>query len=385
MEKLIKNVKFDKKIWDIEIKNGAIRCIVSAGSYRNNSIETFDAKGLLYLPTLSDMHCHLDKHFLGEEWKSLQPFTTLPNQLKFEKNMMSSLKNSVKTRAAVLLEKMMMQGTTKLRTHVDIDPDIGLKHLEAILLLKEELQDKIDIEIVAFPQQGLLRSSSIGIMKEAMRNGADLVGGVDPAGLDRRVEASLNAMFELSTEFKAGMDLHLHEPGHLGQYTIELLADYTQQANKQGDVAVSHAYCLGMLDKQELQGTLAALKENQISIISSVPIDRPMPPIDYLLEEGVAIQLGTDNIRDSWSPFGNGDMLQRASRLAEKCGWITDENLRKAFSLITSKSITPMIGEDADFMLVEAKSIEHAMASIPNREAVFSKGALISQEKFVSG
>lgn len=384
MEQLIKSVKFDGKLWDIVINDGKFEHIIPSGYGKSSDASTCDAKGLFYLPTLADMHCHLDKHFLGEAWKSLQPFTTLPKQLQFEKKMLSLLKNSLQTRGSLLVEKMIKQGTTKIRTHVDVDPEIGLKHLEAVLLVKEAFKHKIEMEIVAFPQQGLLRSGSIGIMKEALRNGADIVGGVDPAGLDRKVEASLHAMFELSAEFDAGVDLHLHDPGHLGQYTIELLTDYTYEGKKQGRVAVSHAYCLGMLDKEELRNTLVGLREQDISIISSVPIDRPMPHVDSLLEEGVTLQLGTDNIRDSWSPYGNGDILQRASRLAEKCGWVTDEKLRQAYSFITNRPLIPTVGDDADFMLVDAENLEHAMASVPKREAVFSKGILLSQEELVT-
>lgn len=114
--------------------------------------------------------------------------------------------------------------------HVDVDPQIGLSHLEEILEVREMYQGRIDMEIVAFPQQGLLRSDSVSVMRQALRAGADYVGGVDPAGLDRRVDASLETMFELATEFSAGIDLHLHDPSHLGIYTISRFAELTEEA-----------------------------------------------------------------------------------------------------------------------------------------------------------
>lgn len=375
MKKIIKQVRSEGKLVDLLIKDGVIDDIVESGVDSDNA--AYDAAGLLYLPTLTDMHVHLDKHFLGEPWRPLQPFITLEKQLKFEKKMLSTMQTSVESRALLMVELMLKQGTTKIRTHVDVDPEIGLKHLEAVVGLREQLKDLMEIEIVAFPQQGLLRSNSVGIMKEALRNGADLVGGVDPAGLDRRVESSLEAMFELSAEFDAGVDLHLHEPGHLGKYTIDLVTDYTRQTKMQGKVAVSHAYCLGMLSDTELMDTMAALNNEGVSIISSVPIDHPMPRVESLLDAGVNFQVGTDNIRDAWSPFGNGDVLQRASRLAEMNKWVTDEQLTKAYSMITNRSLVPMVGDSADFMLVAAENIQQAMASYPKREAIFSKGNLI--------
>lgn len=379
MGKLIKNVRFDGQLWDLFIKDGIIEKIVRS-NLDSTATSTYDAQGFLYLPTLADMHVHLDKHFLGESWRPLQPFITLPKQLKFEKEMLASMQSSLKERASIMTGIMLKQGTTKIRTHVDVDPEIGLKHLEAVVQLREQLQDIIEIEIVAFPQQGLIRSNSMGVMKDALRNGADLVGGVDPAGLDRKVETSLEAMFELSAEFDAGVDLHLHDPGHLGLYTIDLFADYTVKARKQGRTAVSHAYCLGMLSDDEINHTLTALKEADVSIISSVPIDRPTPRAKSLLDAGVNFMIGNDNIRDAWSPFGNGDLLQRGSRLAEKSGWVTDEQLLRAYSFITDRSLTPQVGNKANFMLVDAENLQHALAAAPEREAVFSKGELVAEK-----
>jgi cytosine/adenosine deaminase-related metal-dependent hydrolase len=382
MERVIKNIRFDDQLWDLFINNGIIERIKQSNADSMSTANDYDAQGFLYLPTLTDMHIHLDKHFLGEPWRPLQPFITLPKQLKFEKEMLESMQSSLEERALIMAELMLKQGTTKIRTHVDVDAGIGLKHLEAVVKVREQLEDIMEIEIVAFPQQGLIRSNSMSVMKDALRNGADLVGGVDPAGLDRKVESSLQAMFELSAEFNAGVDLHLHDPGHLGLYTISLFADYTVQSKKQGRTAVSHAYCLGMLSDDEINQTLTELKEANVSIISSVPIDRPTPRAQSLWDAGVDFLIGNDNIRDAWSPFGNGDLLQRGSRLAEKSGWITDEQLVRAYSFITDRSLTPQIGEKADFMLVNAENLQHAIAAAPEREAVFSKGLLIANDRF---
>jgi cytosine/adenosine deaminase-related metal-dependent hydrolase len=251
MERVIKNIRFDDQLWDLFINNGIIERIKQSNADSMSTANDYDAQGFLYLPTLTDMHIHLDKHFLGEPWRPLQPFITLPKQLKIEKEMLEWMQSSLEERALIMAELMLKQGTTKIRTHVDVDAGIGLKHLEAVVKVREQLEDIMEIEIVAFPQQGLIRSNSMSVMKDALRNGADLVGGVDPAGLDRKVESSLQAMFELSAEFNAGVDLHLHDPGHLGLYTISLFADYTVQSKKQGRTAVSHAYCLGMLSDDE--------------------------------------------------------------------------------------------------------------------------------------
>ncbi|WP_169084222.1 amidohydrolase family protein [Paenibacillus sp. PL91] len=376
----INRIRINDSLFDItlDVEKGIISH--KAPSNNNSAGESAgvkDAEGLLYLPATTDMHIHLDKHFLGEPWKPLQPFITLPGQLAFEKAMLASLPTTVSERARRLIDLLLSHGTTKIRTHVDVDPQIGISHLEHVLQVREEYRGVMEIEIVAFPQQGLLRSDSLGVMKEALRAGAEYVGGVDPAGLDRLVDRSLDTMFELSAEFDAGVDLHLHDPGHLGLYTISRFADLTEQAGKGGRTAVSHAYCLGQVSEAESRELARQLKASDVAIITSVPLDRPMPRVDQLLAEGVRVHVGSDNILDAWSPFGNGDLLARGAKVAEKFGWILDDALLQTYPLISAGKLAPEVGDSASFMLVSAVNAKHAIASAPVREAAFSGGKLI--------
>ncbi|MBB3113808.1 cytosine/adenosine deaminase-related metal-dependent hydrolase [Paenibacillus phyllosphaerae] len=384
---IVRNVRIGGQLFDLTVQQetGTFGEVVPAGqAIPSGSADEriLDAAGLLYLPALHDMHIHLDKHFLGEPWRPLQPFVTLPGQLAFEKQQLAALPTTVAERARRLIGLLLSHGTTKIRTHIDVDPVIGSSHIEQIAQIQDEFRDVMEIEIVAFPQQGLLRSSSIAVMKEAMRAGAAYVGGVDPAGLDRQVDRSLEAMFELSAEFNAGVDLHLHDPSHLGLYTISRFADLTVAAGQSGRTAVSHAYCLGQVPEADSRALAQQLKSADVAIITSVPIDRPMPRVDQLLAEGVRVYAGSDNILDAWSPFGNGDLLARGSRLAEKFGWIIDGDLLQMYPLITGGGLVPAKGERADFMLVSAQNPQHALAAVPRREAVFSKGRLIGGQWF---
>lgn len=377
----INRIRINEGLFDIslDLEKGIISRITPSqnGSAGVNTGGVKDAEGLQYLPATTDMHIHLDKHFLGEPWKPLQPFITLPGQLAFEKAMLASLPTTVAERASRLIDLLLSYGTTKIRTHVDVDPQIGISHLEDVLQVREEYRGIMEIEIVAFPQQGLLRSDSVSVMKEALRAGAEYVGGVDPAGLDRQVDRSLDVTFELSAEFNAGVDLHLHDPGHLGLYTISRFADLTAQAGKCGRTAVSHAYCLGQVTEAESKELAQQLKANDVAIITSVPLDRPMPRVDQLVAEGVTVHVGSDNILDAWSPFGNGDLLARGSKLAEKFGWILDDKLLQTYPLISAGPLTPKEGDAASFILVPAANAIHAMASAPLREAAFSAGKLV--------
>lgn len=382
MEKLLlTNVQIGSGLRNLLLNrvSGCIERIMPANKQQADpQIEKRDANGLLYLPALKDWHVHVDKHFLGEPWKPLQPFKSLETQLKFEQSLLSSMPSTAAQRARLLIERLLSHGTTSIRTHVDIDPIIGLKHLEDVLRIRDEYRGRVTIEIVAFPQQGLLRSDSISLMKRALREGADLVGGVDPAGLDRQVDRSVAALFELSSEFDVGIDLHLHDPGQLGIYTIERFAELTEDAGKQGRTAVSHAYCLGQVSETESMEVAHRLKQAGVGIMTSVPIDVEMPRIGQLLEAGVKVGVGCDNILDAWSPFGNGDILARGSRLAEKLKWRMDDELLRVLPLISSGPLEPREGDTADFVLVDAMNAMHAVASAPKREAVFVGGNLAS-------
>ncbi|MFC4775801.1 amidohydrolase family protein [Paenibacillus sp. GCM10023252] len=378
----VRRVRIGSELYSLAIQEGKFAEIERSDAPLAAGETGWDAQGLLYTPTMADMHCHLDKHFIGEGWRSRKRIDTLPNQLRREQELLAELEGDVASRARTLLNRMLSYGTTRVRTHVDVDPDIGLRHLEAVLRVREEYRDRMDIEIVAFPQQGLIRSGSMAVMREAMGMGAEYVGAVDPAGLDRSLEPCLDGVFELASEYDAGVDIHLHDPGHLGLYTIDRIADYTVQSGKQGRVAVSHAWALGEVGEGEIRGLAPKLSDSGVAIITSVPIDRQMPPVALLDELGVQVMLGTDNVLDAWSPFGSGDLLERACRLAERSYWVEDEQLLGAYRYASAGSTVPSVGEAATFMLVEAMNLQHAVAAPPAREWVFYGGRPVAGRKY---
>ncbi len=296
-----------------------------------------------------------------------------------EKELLSSIKSRQLELSKRTLDSMLACGTTEARIHVDIDPEIGLSHFENMLLLREEYSSHMSIELVAFPQQGLLRSNSVPYLREALIMGADAVGGVDPAGVDRNVERCLDNVFQLAVEFDAEIDLHLHDPGHLGVYTIEKMLDFTEMAGWRGKVAVSHAYCLGEVDAGVVHELAERMAEEQMTVITSVPIDSAMPPIEILISHGVSVDIGTDHTGlDAWTPYGDPDLLRRGRRLAEKLTWNDDSRMAFAFGLISPKRLELQVGAPADFVLVKALNPQHALAISPPRDLVCKRGVPVS-------
>ncbi|QHT60973.1 amidohydrolase family protein [Paenibacillus lycopersici] len=351
------------------------------------TLPALDAQGLLALPSFVERHCHLDKTLLGDRWRPVRPASSLFERFDIEKNTLPKLATTMKARAETLLGTLLRAGSTHVRTHVDVYPEAGLRHLEAIQEAIAAFEGKLNVEIVAFPQHGLLRTQSVGLVREALARGCRLVGGVDPATVDGDMERSLQRMMELAVEADADVDLHLHDGGSVGLATIKRLAQLTEEAGWQGRVAISHAFALGDMAGTEAEQIAELLAGLGMTIITSVPMGRVIPPVPFLQAKGVAVAVGCDNIFDSWSPFGNGDILERAGRLAERFGWSTEQALADSLRYITGGRTPldrqggqawPKPGDEASIVLAEASCSAEAVARRANRPAVLYQGKVVS-------
>ncbi|MDQ6419335.1 amidohydrolase [Paenibacillus sp. LHD-117] len=370
------------------IENGKIAKITDTKTPVSNGIHCYDAKGMLLLPSFRDMHIHLDKTFYGGPWRAVRPTNNgIFDRIAEEQTLLLELLPTAQERAEKLIELMLGYGSTYVRSHCNIDPIVGLSNLEQLKKALANYSDKISHEIVAFPQHGLLRSNAAGLIREAMQLGVTHVGGLDPTLVDADMEKSLQTMVQIAVDYKAGIDIHLHEGGETGHKAIWRLADLTEEAGLQGKVTVSHAFSLASLTAGadiELFNRLASLG---ISIASSVPIGIRVMPIPLLQKQKVNVLLGNDSITDHWSPFGIGDILQKAHLASQLYGWSSEYNLSRALALATGgitpldeagKQVWPKIGDEATGVLVPASCSAEAVARLPERTAVFHKGTLSS-------
>ncbi|CDQ40888.1 MULTISPECIES: amidohydrolase [Virgibacillus] len=374
-------------VFHLFIKDGEISKVLSADEMLTDDVPKKDGKGFLVLPSFIEKHCHLDKTLLGENWRPVIPTSSIFERFEIEKQVLPSLETSTQSRAEKLLETYMQSGVTHVRTHVDIYPEVGLKNLEAVQKALQAYEGKLSYELVAFPQHGLLRSEAKHLVREAVHKGATLIGGVDPATVDEDIETSLQEMVKIAAEENVGIDLHLHDPDHLGIFTMKRLAALTKEANLEGKVAISHAFGLGEIPTSQIEEMADLLADAGISIITSVPINRKFPPVQLLHEHGVKVAVGCDNIFDVWSPFGNGDILERASRLAEISKWVDERSLAQTLSFITGgvtplnregQQVWPKVGDEASLVLVDASCSAEAIARRAKRKATVFKGEFVS-------
>jgi len=298
---------------DIEIADGVIAAIRTAVAAIDDR-PRLDLAGRLLLPAFVEGHIHLDKTHWGAPRLAHVEGRAVRERIASERVARHQVALPIEARAAALVRSLIANGVTRARSHVDIDNDVGLRGLEAVMLVRERFRDWIDLQLVAFPQSGVLAERGAPeLLAAALEAGADLIGGLDPLGFDGDVDGQLDVVFALAQRFGKGVDIHLHDGGDAGAAELRDIAARTIALGMQGRVAVSHAFALGSIGRERFEETADWLAKAEVAIMTSCQPSAPAPPVRALRERGVTVFAGSDNIRDCWSPYGNGDPLDRRS------------------------------------------------------------------------
>jgi cytosine deaminase len=380
---LIRNVALPYGRGDLAVMDD--RLIPAAAVARATEI---DGSGLAAIPRLTDSHVHLDKALLGRYWRPHASGQSIAERIALEKAALRDpTLESTYVRACRLVELAVSHGSTRLRSHVDISAELGLTRLEALLAVRETYRDVVDITFVAFPQDGILSSPGTAeLLDEALSRGVEAIGGLDPASRDGDIDGHLDIVFGLAARHASDVDIHLHDPGTLGTYTMRAIADRTVSLGLQGRVAISHGYALGMVDRPELDRTARALADASVALITNVPGGHHRPPPEVLSQLGVNVVLASDNVRDSWSPYGKADMLERVALAGYLFSWNEDARLLAGLTHVTSAPSKllgdPLAllrpGDPADFTLVRASSVQEAIVVQPQERTVYRRGRVVA-------
>jgi cytosine/adenosine deaminase-related metal-dependent hydrolase len=377
---------------DIVVRAGRIVAINGAGAPGENLSElpAIDATGCLVLPGLVDAHCHVDKSLWGTPWHAHRAGPTLLDKIHNERQVLRELGLSPETQSERLLQHMVASGTTHARTHVDVGPEMGLTHLHGVWATRDKLRERIDIQVVAFPQQGVaIRPGTLDLLEQAVAEGAEVIGGLDPIGVDRDPALQLDGIFAIAGRHGCGVDIHLHDRGDMGALTIEMIAERTAALGLAGKVAISHAFCLGMLEPARLDEITRLLVDQDIAIMTHAPSGpTPFPPVRLLHERGVRLFTGSDGVRDTWSPLNNGDMLERAYLIAYRCGFRDDAGIELALRMATYGGAQLMgcadygvhLGAVADLVLVQAETPAEAVVFHAPRRWVIKRGRVVAHD-----
>ncbi|MEV7794790.1 amidohydrolase family protein [Streptomyces sp. NPDC087512] len=352
--------------------------------------EVIDGGGRIALPSLVDAHIHPDKTSWGGSWVSRKPASTIAEFVAQDVELFNSQSRSVAERAYGLMAHAVTRGTRAMRAHADVAPAYGLAGPEGIAAARERLGHALDVQIVAFPQHGVFRTpGTAALLEEAARSGVvDHIGGIDPISFDNALEEQLDFVFGLADRHGVGVDIHLHDSDDKGVTVLRGIIDRTRALSLQGRVTVSHVFCLPRLSDAELGSLARELGDLDISLTTVAPSRDLVLPIARLREYGVKVGLGSDGVRDSWSPFGNADMMHRAHIL----GWVTDMRLDEELSScydaathggsdvmgLARADLTP--GSPADFVLVKGECVPQIVVDMPQRDMVVHGGTVVARD-----
>ena len=374
---------------DVLLSDGKISAFDPDPKTIPNNAVFMDGKGQVLLPGLVEAHTHMDKTLLGMGWHPNSAGPLLIDKIDNERRIRREIGIDPRKQSEKQLRLSITKGSTHFRTHVDVDTECGLAGIEGLLATREAYRHMMDMEIVAFPQSGLMiRPGTYELLDAALHMGADVVGGLDPCAIDRAPKEHLDCVFSLAERHGKPVDIHLHEPAELGGFSMELIIERTRALGMQGHVTISHAFCLGMTDRSYARHLMSHLAQEKIAIMTHGAPSRPVPPIAECYEFGITVCSGSDGIRDSWGPYGNGDMLERAMILGLRNNFRRDDEVEMGLDACTYGGAKVMksanygldVGCDADLVMMPAEAIAHAVVERPANRTVFKKGSIVAKD-----
>jgi len=345
--------------------------------------ETLDLQGKLLLPGLVETHIHLDKACIMQRCQLSEG--TLAEAIAQTRSAKADFTEAdVYQRGAQVLDKAIAQGTTHMRTHVEIDPQIGLIGFNAVRRLQADYAWAISLEICVFPQEGMLNNPGTeGLLCEALAMGAEVLGGCPYTDADPG--AQIRRLFELAVEFDRDLDFHLDFDLNPEGMTIGEVIRCTHQHGWAGRVTIGHVTKLSTLPRDTLLAVAESLAEAgvQVTCLPSTDLfltgrehfhNRPrgLAPLQHLHACGVTCSLSTNNIGNPFTPYGDASLVRQANLFANVSQLATEAELLRCLSWVSSESarllrlpdygLTP--GCRADFIVFDAPSPAAVVAEI---------------------
>ncbi|HWV23244.1 MAG TPA: amidohydrolase family protein [Thermomicrobiales bacterium] len=387
---IIRNVRpIGQDALDILVRDGHIAAI-GPSLATDDAAEEIDGAGRLLFQGMVDAHTHMDKTLLGLPWHRHTTGSALLDKIEGERRLRQEEGIDAHQQSARHAERAIVSGTTHIRSFADIDTEWELNGFRGLMQTREDLKDRVTIQIVAFPQSGMLvRPGTVELMEQALREGADVVGGLDPSTIDRDPKGHLDTIFALAEKYDVDVDIHLHEPGELGAFDMELIAERTLALGMEGRVTISHAFALGGVDPARYEHLVDLILGADIAIMSHGPSGgKPAPPIGQLRAAGVRMCAGNDGIQDAWGPLNRPEMLLRAYLIAYRNNFRRDDEIEDVIDIITNGGADAMRVEDygfaegasADLVLVDGETHVSAVINQPVPWLVMKHGRIAARE-----
>jgi cytosine deaminase len=364
---------------DISITDGVVSAV---GGVVEPGIEEIDASGCLLIAGFVDSHLHLDKTRLTDRLEG--PVGTLAEAMAATKLVKADFTvEDVYQRGGETIRRCIAQGTTRIRTQVEVDPLVGLRGLDGVLALAEEYAWAVDMQICVFPQDGLESAEDVELLAEGLKRGATVIGGAPYA--DKDPAGQIDKIFELAEAFDVDVDLHLDLAEGTEAMQVEYVCRKTDEFGYGGRVTVGHVTQLAYVEPDRYFEICEQLSQSGVGVTVLPSTDlflmgrasehartRGVLPLDGLLERKVACSVATNNVLNAFTPYGDCSLLRMANLYANVCHVSTTEGLVECLGLVTDNAarvlgiadygISP--GNPADLVLLDSASPASAVAEI---------------------
>ncbi|MGL4570411.1 MAG: cytosine deaminase [Clostridium sp.] len=349
---LIKNARLRNRenLVDILIENGKITKIEENINIDNDKI--IDANGNLAVPPFIEPHVHLDTTLTAGEPKWNESGTLFEGIERWSERKQSLTIEDVKKRAKTAIKWQIASGIQYIRTHVDTtDPD--LTAVKAMVELREELKDFITLQIVAFPQEGILSyPNGLELLEEAVKLGADVIGAIPHFEFTREYGVqSIEKIFDLAKRYNTLIDVHCDEIDDDQSRFVEVLACKAYENNMGERVTASHTTAMHSYNNAYAYKLFRLLKMSNMNFVANplvnihlqgrfdtYPKRRGITRVKEMLENDINICFGHDDIFDPWYPLGTGNMLQVLHMGLHVCQIMGYSQINESIDLITNNS-----------------------------------------------
>ena len=394
MDLIVRNALLSDRVADGPLDIGVSKGrIVAIEPGLSAEAHIYDAEGRLACPGLIETHIHIDKSRIidrcaPQERKLLSPVkgvTPLKKDMSVE---------DVRARAAKTVERCIMNGTTRMRTQVEVDPGIGMRGFEGVQSVIDDYKWAIDIEICVFPQEGLISFPGTDeLLVEGLKRGAKLIGGAPRYDSDEA--GQIERIFELAREFDVDIDIHLDVGPTAEAMNIHRVRALTEKYKRGGRVVVGHMAKLSLLPPGEVAALARRLADAGIAVTVLPATDlflmgrdqehsvkRGVADANLLLEHGVNCSLSSNNILNPATPYGDCSLIRMANLYANVLQVDRPAQLRECFRMLTDRSAELLnladygfkVGNPADIVVIDAQSPEQAIAEISQPIAAFKNG-----------
>jgi cytosine deaminase len=392
---------------NIKIKSGIIKKI-SPQKIQNSSIDTLiDAEQSLLTESLVSPHIHLDKVLIGDIiepnksgtlWEAIQKTWEVKRNYSVE---------SIKERASKVIDSQIKFGVTHFRTHVDIDSIGGIMPLKGLLAVKEAYRGIIDLQIVAFPQEGILKDEGTEeLLSKALELGGNdtLLGGMPHnENTDDDSKKHIDIIFSLAKQFDVDIDSHTDETDDPNSRTAQYLAAKTIQEKFQDRVTVDHICALSSYDNYYAARVIDLIQKAGINVVTNPPTNMVLQGrldtgaqrvgitrVKELLNAGVNVTVGQDCVHDPYYPFGKGDMLEVANLLGHAAKMTTTKDINTLYDTITVNAAKTMglkhdfkEGSSANLIILHGvTNVHEAIRTTPPARTTIREGKIISQTTY---